>query len=100
MNTYEKRNSLLGMEFHRYLREHSDFTDKVPDNAQVILKESRKKLRIPTRHSLTMHPTNFWLRLDQNCSIRYGRRGKGDPGLFEEEERKYREGNVLFQPAA
>ncbi len=37
MNTYEKRNSLLGIEFDRYLREHPEFTDKIPENAQVIL---------------------------------------------------------------
>lgn len=37
MNTYEKRNSLLGMEFDRYLREHPEFTDKIPENSQVIL---------------------------------------------------------------
>jgi hypothetical protein len=37
MNTFEKRNSLLGMEFDRYLREHPEFTDKIPNNAQVIL---------------------------------------------------------------
>ena len=37
MNIYEKRNSLLGMEFDRYLGEHPEFTDKIPENAQVIL---------------------------------------------------------------
>jgi hypothetical protein len=37
MNTNEKRNSLLGMEFDRYLREHPEFIEKIPDNAQVIL---------------------------------------------------------------
>ena len=37
MNTFEKRNSLLGMEFDRYLREHPEFTDKIPNNAQIIL---------------------------------------------------------------
>ena len=37
MNTYEKRNSLLGIEFDRYLREHPEFLDKIPENAQVIL---------------------------------------------------------------
>jgi hypothetical protein len=37
MNTYEKRNSLLGMEFDRYLREHPEFLEKIPENAQVIL---------------------------------------------------------------
>ena len=37
MNIHKKRNSLLGMEFDRYLREHPEFADKIPDNAQVIL---------------------------------------------------------------
>jgi Family of unknown function (DUF5647) len=37
MNLLESRNSLLGMEFDRYLREHPEFTDKIPENAQVIL---------------------------------------------------------------
>ncbi len=37
MSTNEKRNSLLGMEFDRYLREHPEFADKIPNNAQVIL---------------------------------------------------------------
>ena len=37
MNIHERRNSLLGMEFDRYLREHPEFVDKIPDNAQVIL---------------------------------------------------------------
>jgi hypothetical protein len=37
MNIHEKRNSLLGMEFDRYLREHPKFANKIPDNAQVVL---------------------------------------------------------------
>ncbi len=37
MNTNETRNSLLGMEFDRYLREHPECTEKIPNNAQVIL---------------------------------------------------------------
>ena len=37
MNTNEKRNSLLGMEFDRYIREHPEFIEKIPNNAQVIL---------------------------------------------------------------
>ena len=37
MNVFEKRNSLLGMEFDRYVREHPDFAENIPDNAQVIL---------------------------------------------------------------
>ena len=37
MGILEKRNSLLGMEFDRYLREHPEFAEKIPNNAQVIL---------------------------------------------------------------
>jgi hypothetical protein len=37
MNVFEKRNSLLGMEFDRYLKEHPEFGEKIPNNAQVIL---------------------------------------------------------------
>ena len=37
MNVFEKRNALLGMEFDRYIREHPDFAEKIPDNVQVIL---------------------------------------------------------------
>ena len=37
MTAFETRNSLLGMEFDRYVREHPEFGEKIPDNAQVIL---------------------------------------------------------------
>ena len=37
MNTFERRNSLLGMEFDRYIREHPEFAENIPDRAQVIL---------------------------------------------------------------
>jgi len=37
MNIYEKRNSILGMEFDRYIRENPKFADNIPSNAQVIL---------------------------------------------------------------
>jgi len=37
MNPFETRSSLLGMEFDRYVREHPEFGEKIPDNAQVIL---------------------------------------------------------------
>lgn len=37
MNAFERRNSLLGMEFDRYIREHPEFGERIPDNAQVIL---------------------------------------------------------------
>ncbi len=37
MNIYEQRNSILGIEFDRYIREHPEFAEDIPDNAQVIL---------------------------------------------------------------
>jgi hypothetical protein len=37
MSILETRNSLLGMEFDRYVKEHPEFAEKIPDNAQVIL---------------------------------------------------------------
>ncbi|MBS1259685.1 MAG: hypothetical protein MAG551_02760 [Candidatus Scalindua arabica] len=37
MNIYERRNSLLGMELDRYMREHPEFSEKIPDNAHIIM---------------------------------------------------------------
>lgn len=37
MNIYERRNSILGMEFDRYVREHPEFCERIPDNAHVVL---------------------------------------------------------------
>lgn len=37
MTVYEKRNSLLGMEFDRYVKEHPKFRERISNNAQVIL---------------------------------------------------------------
>ena len=37
MNIFEKRNSFLGMEFDRYIREHPEFSNRIPDNAHIIL---------------------------------------------------------------
>lgn len=37
MNTFERRNSLLGMEFDRYIREHPEVVDRIPENSHVIL---------------------------------------------------------------
>lgn len=37
MSVLETRNSVLGLEFDRYVREHPEFGAKIPDNAQVIL---------------------------------------------------------------
>lgn len=37
MNIFETRNSILGMEFDRYIRLHPEFADRIPDNAHVIL---------------------------------------------------------------
>ncbi len=37
MNVFEKRNNLLGMEFDRYVREHPEFSERIPDKAHIIL---------------------------------------------------------------
>lgn len=37
MNLLERRNSLLGIEFDRYMKEHPEFSERIPDNAHVIL---------------------------------------------------------------
>ncbi len=37
LSILERRNGLLGFEFDRYVREHPEFLEKIPDNAQVIL---------------------------------------------------------------
>lgn len=37
MSIFEERNSLLGLEYDRYVREHPEFLEKIPQNAQVVL---------------------------------------------------------------
>ena len=37
MNVFERKNSLLGIEFDRYVMEHTEFRERIPDNAHVIL---------------------------------------------------------------
>lgn len=37
MNIYESKNSLLGMELDRYLREHPEFSERIPDNAHIVM---------------------------------------------------------------
>lgn len=37
MHVFETRNSLMGMEFDRYVREHPEFGENIPENSQVIL---------------------------------------------------------------
>ena len=37
MNIMERKNTDLVKEFNRYIREHPEFADKVPDNAVVIM---------------------------------------------------------------
>jgi hypothetical protein len=37
MNVYERRNSVLGVEFDRYVRDHPAFAARIPRGAQVIL---------------------------------------------------------------
>ena len=37
MNIYERRSSVLGIEFDRYMREHPEFSKKIPNNAHIVL---------------------------------------------------------------
>ena len=37
MNIYERRSSVLGNEFDRYMREHPEFCKKIPNNAHIVL---------------------------------------------------------------
>jgi hypothetical protein len=37
MNIMERKNTDLIKEFNRYIREHPEFADKIPDNAVVIM---------------------------------------------------------------
>ena len=37
MSVFEQRNSILGLEFDRYVREHPEFLKQIPQNAQVVL---------------------------------------------------------------
>ncbi|MBI4735310.1 MAG: hypothetical protein HY766_04515 [candidate division NC10 bacterium] len=37
MNVYEKRNAILGVEFDRYVRDHSSFAARIPRGAQIVL---------------------------------------------------------------
>ena len=37
MNVFEKRNTILGMEFDRYVMEYPEVGERIPDNAHVIL---------------------------------------------------------------
>lgn len=37
MNIMEKKNTDLIKEFNRYIREHPEFADSIPDNAIVIM---------------------------------------------------------------
>ena len=37
MNIMERKNTDLIKEFNRYIREHPEFADRIPDNAVVIM---------------------------------------------------------------
>ena len=37
MNIYERRNSVLGIEFDRYMRDHPEFSERIPQNAHIVL---------------------------------------------------------------
>jgi Family of unknown function (DUF5647) len=44
MNVFEQKNAELVTEFDRYVREHPDFAERIPDNALVAMQsmESRR----------------------------------------------------------
>jgi hypothetical protein len=53
MSAFEQRNSLLGLEFDRYIREHPAFLEKIPDKAQVVLLlEESNRLTLANRLSM------------------------------------------------
>jgi hypothetical protein len=37
MNVFEQKNAEMVTEFDRYVREHPDFADRIPDNALVAM---------------------------------------------------------------
>ena len=37
MNAFEQKNAELVTEFDRYVREHPDFAERIPDNALVAM---------------------------------------------------------------
>ncbi len=37
MNTNERRNAILAMEFDRYVRDHPGFAARIPREAQIVL---------------------------------------------------------------
>ncbi|HED00885.1 MAG TPA: hypothetical protein ENN18_11005 [Proteobacteria bacterium] len=37
MNIFEKKNAELVTEFDRFIREHAEFSDKIPDGALVVM---------------------------------------------------------------
>ena len=37
MNVFEQKNAELVTEFDRYVREHPDFADRIPNNALVVM---------------------------------------------------------------
>ena len=37
MNTNERRNTILAMEFDRYVRDHPGFAARIPRGAQIVL---------------------------------------------------------------
>lgn len=38
MSVYEKRNTILGVEFDRYVRDHPAFAARIPRGAQIVLR--------------------------------------------------------------
>jgi hypothetical protein len=62
MNIMEKKNTDLIREFNRYVREHPDFSDSIPNNAIVIMQLegdedfNKWSLELAKRHSRERQP--------------------------------------------
>ncbi|HSB77536.1 MAG TPA: DUF5647 family protein [Candidatus Methylomirabilis sp.] len=57
MNVYEKRSAMLGVEFDRYVRDHSSFAARIPRRAQIVL-QIPGETRFNTREKA---PVTSWL---------------------------------------
>lgn len=62
MNIYERRNSVLGIEFDRYMRDHPEFSERIPQNAHIVLllrgdKEFNEwSTNLAKKQIVTIHP--------------------------------------------
>ena len=59
MNIYERKNTELIKEFDRYVREHPEFADDIPNNAVVVMQlEGNAKFNEWSRKLAKTHASN------------------------------------------